>query len=79
MASLFEAKSLVIDVERSEGSLRVLDGVSFSMEPGEVTDLVGPSGSGKSTLLLAMARLRPMTSGELMLLGRTSSQVDGVE
>jgi putative ABC transport system ATP-binding protein len=79
MASLFEAKSLVIDVERSEGSLRVLDGVSFSMEPGEVTDLVGPSGSGKSTLLLAMARLRPVTSGELMLLGRTSSQVDGVE
>ena len=79
MASLFEAKSLVVDVERSEGSLRVLDGVSFSMETGEVTDLVGPSGSGKSTLLLAMARLRPMTSGELVLLDRPTSQVDGVE
>ena len=79
MASLFEAHDLVVDVERSEGSLRVLDGVSFSMETGEVTDLVGPSGSGKSTLLLAMARLRPVTSGELMLLGRAASQVDGVE
>ena len=79
MASLFEARNLVVDVERSEGLLRVLDGVSFSMEPGEVTDLVGPSGSGKSTLLLAMARLRPVTSGELMLLGRAASQVDGVE
>ena len=79
MASLFEARNLVVDVERSEGLLRVLDGVSFSMEPGEVTDLVGPSGSGKSTLLLAMARLRPVTSGDLVLLGRPSSQVDGVE
>ena len=79
MASLFEAHDLVVDVERSEGSLRVLDGVSFSMETGEVTDLVGPSGSGKSTLLLAMARLRPVTSGELMLLDRPTSQVDGVE
>ena len=79
MASLFEAHDLVVDVERSEGSLRVLDGVSFSMETGEVTDLVGPSGSGKSTLLLAMARLRPVTSGELVLLDRPTSQVDGVE
>lgn len=78
MQTLFEAHDLVIDVRRSEGTLRVVDGVSFSLERGQVIDLVGPSGSGKSTLLLAMARLRPMVSGEFALLGRTASQVDGV-
>lgn len=74
---LFEAHDLIVDVARKEGTLRVLDGVSFSMEPGEVCDLVGPSGSGKSTLLLSMARLRPIVSGELVLLDKNASQVTG--
>ena len=77
MGTVFEARDLVVDVERSEGLLRVLDGVSFSLRAGEVTDLVGPSGSGKSTMLLSMARLRPRTSGELTLLGKAASQVTG--
>jgi putative ABC transport system ATP-binding protein len=75
--ALFEAHDLTVDVAREDGTLRVLDGVCFAMEPGEVTDLVGPSGSGKSMLLLAMARLRPRTSGELVLMGRPASQVEG--
>ncbi len=33
------------------GETTVLDGVSFSVEPGTVTSVIGPSGSGKSTLL----------------------------
>lgn len=78
METVFEAHGLVVDVKRSEGTLRVLDGVTFAMSAGEVTDLIGPSGSGKSTLLLAMARLRPRAAGELTLLGRPTPQMDGV-
>lgn len=33
------------------GAIRALDGVSFPVQPGEVTTLVGPNGAGKSTLI----------------------------
>lgn len=78
MGQVFEARGVIVDVERTDGTSRVLDGVSFGIVAGEVVDLVGPSGSGKSTLLLAMARLRPVVSGELVLLGRLASQVEGL-
>lgn len=78
MGWVFEARDVVVDVDRTDGASRILDGVSFAIGAGEVVDLVGPSGSGKSTLLLAMARLRPIVSGGLAVLGRSSSQVKGL-
>jgi len=36
------------------GEKRVLDGVNFSIGPGEIVTIVGPNGSGKSTLLRAL-------------------------
>lgn len=43
----------------------VLRGVSFCMEPGTVTALVGPSGSGKSTVAKLVARFFPPSSGTI--------------
>ncbi len=49
---------------------KILDGVSFRVEPGESVALVGASGAGKSTLLRLMLRLCDPTAGRILLDGR---------
>jgi ABC-type nitrate/sulfonate/bicarbonate transport system ATPase subunit len=49
------------------GILRVLDGLSLSIRPGEMVSLIGPSGCGKSTLLRLIAGLDQPTLGELRI------------
>ena len=51
----------------SYGAARVLDGVSLSIDRGEVVSLIGPSGSGKSTLLRVLIGLTPPSSGVVRL------------
>jgi len=51
------------------GKDTVVDGVSLTFQPGQVTALVGPNGSGKSTLLRSMARLHRPDAGEIVLRG----------
>jgi NitT/TauT family transport system ATP-binding protein len=49
------------------GTLRVIDGLSFSLGKGEVGALVGPSGCGKTTLLRIIAGLDADYEGEVRL------------
>jgi lipoprotein-releasing system ATP-binding protein len=51
------------------GSLVILDGVSFSLAPGQSLCVMGPSGSGKSTLLNVLGGLEPPSTGAVTLEG----------
>lgn len=50
------------------GNVRAVDGVTFSVEEGELYALMGPNGSGKSTLASIIATVNPPTKGSVKVL-----------
>ncbi len=67
-----DAVNLTVEVkDRSGGGkIRLLDGVSISVQPNEFIGLLGPSGAGKSTLIDAMNGVRPADSGNVLINGQ---------
>jgi phospholipid/cholesterol/gamma-HCH transport system ATP-binding protein len=53
------------DVTKSFGGVKVLDGVSFTVEKGEIFSIVGPSGTGKSVTLKHIVGLLAPDGGEV--------------
>ncbi len=64
-APLIEAKTLV----KKYGEFKAVDGVDFSVKPGECFGFLGPNGAGKSTLMKMIYCFSPRTSGTLSVLG----------
>lgn len=60
------------------GLPNALDGVSFTVYPGEKVGIVGRTGSGKSTLFLALFRMVELKAGRILLDG-VDSQLVGLE
>lgn len=54
-------------IEKNFGSLKVLQGISGSIERGEVLAVIGSSGCGKSTLLRCFNRLEKINQGRLVV------------
>jgi len=57
------------------GGIKAVNGISFSLEPGRISGILGPNGSGKTTLLGALTRMVSLTSGSLVFLGQDYSKV----
>ena len=58
------------NVVKDFGTVRVLHGISFALEPGRVYGLLGENGAGKSTLMKILAGYQPQTSGTVSINGR---------
>lgn len=61
----------VTGLNKSFGSLNVLNGIDIHIKQGEVVVVIGPSGSGKSTFLRCMNLLEVPTSGEIVFEGES--------
>jgi simple sugar transport system ATP-binding protein len=79
---LLEARGLV----KNYGSVRALDGASFTAYPGEVVALIGDNGAGKSTLVKTLSGVIRPDSGQILVAGKpvsfsspTDARAHGVE
>ncbi|HJQ10804.1 MAG TPA: ABC transporter ATP-binding protein [Gemmatimonadaceae bacterium] len=57
-----------VSVMGSRG-IRVVDGVSFSVKPGEILGIAGVEGNGQTELIEAIAGLRPVFAGDILIDG----------
>ena len=66
----------VEDLRTGYGSLPVLQGLSFSIEEGEIAVLLGLNGAGKTTTVISLAGLLKPWSGRIVLQGNDVTKMD---
>ena len=59
----------VVDLAKHFGAIKAVDGVSFSLKPGELVGLVGPNGAGKSTTFRCIVGLQRPDTGTVRIAG----------
>jgi lipoprotein-releasing system ATP-binding protein len=67
---VLEARDLRKHYPTPQGPLPILDGISFTLVPGDAVAVMGPSGSGKSTLLNILGTLDAPSGGTVTFDGR---------
>jgi putative ABC transport system ATP-binding protein len=73
---VLEARHVTKQVSSPDGTLTIVDDVSFTVPRGESVAIVGASGAGKSTLLAILAGLDTPSSGAVFLDGRELTALD---
>jgi putative ABC transport system ATP-binding protein len=76
---LIELREVTKIYPLKSGDVVALDRVSLSIQAGDFVAIMGPSGSGKSTLLNQLGCLDRPTSGDLLIAGRNTREMDDHE
>jgi oligopeptide/dipeptide ABC transporter ATP-binding protein len=84
MPPLLEVRELRTEFRTGAGLVRAVDGISYTVDPGETVAIVGESGSGKSVEALSILRLIPdppgrIVSGEVLFDGRDLRKLSEAE
>ncbi len=79
MAPLVEIQNLSKSYGTETGAVKVLQKVSFKIQPGEFVALMGPSGCGKSTLLNLVGGLEAPSEGQVLFEGRPLAGLSDLE
>jgi oligopeptide/dipeptide ABC transporter ATP-binding protein len=66
MAHLLEVKNLQVTFDTMSGLVKAVDGVSFTIDKGEIIGLVGESGCGKSVSQMAITQLIAIPPGKIV-------------
>jgi len=69
--SLFSAEQIAINF----GGIKAVDGVTFSVDKGEVFTIIGPNGAGKTTIFNLMSRIYDPSEGRLVFEGQDITRV----
>jgi putative ABC transport system ATP-binding protein len=72
---IISCKDLTKVYTMGDQEVRALDGVTLDIYPGEFVAIMGPSGSGKSSLMNLIGALDRPTSGEMLINGRSLSDM----
>jgi len=75
MEPIIKVVDLKKDYTNDEVVTNVLHGVSFEIQPGEFTAIMGPSGSGKSTLMHILGFLDQLSSGKYFFKGQDAEEL----
>ena len=80
MTALLHVKDLEVRFHTKDGIVNAVNGLSYSMEQGDILGIVGESGSGKSVSSMAMLRLIPdppgkITGGQVLFQGQDLLQL----
>src|SRR5512147_1395723 len=84
LATLMVVKGLYTEFRTAAGVVRAVDGISYTVEQGEIVAIVGESGSGKSVGALSILRLITdppgrITRGEILFAGRDLMQLSDAQ
>ena len=72
---IIEVKNLKKKYQLGDLEVNALRGVSFDIDKGQFSAIMGPSGSGKSTLMHIIGCLDSPTSGEYLLNGKNVAKM----